>query len=549
MALRRVLAVGIVAVSASTAAACSSSLTDDITPGSEAGVGGARDATGESERDRIGDEDHDVTDALDSSDGPDNAVMSDVADAEAEAAPNDGGADGSTTSDFYVGVSPPDGGATYLTIHAALDAANASSAQARTIHVGPGTYSTGESFPIVLRNGVSLIGSGASTILSGVGPAGIAPPEGLPTTSSMTGISSTDVVSTFVIGDAVKASTIARLTIHGPQPVMVGAEAIVCDRGSTNAPGPTVANTFIDDVTIDGFPIDLNVTSAPVTGRPRTGCAAQVTASTLSNGWYAVVAAGWASPLQLVSVQLGDGTVDGGNSFQNFHDVDGNVGNGAALELLDRVTGARVFGNRISASDMGISVIQGVASDTASGIDIEQNDIGPIDNAGILLDGPTIVSKLVGNTVHDVATPVTGAYFLGCGLILQTNGTPVLPILQLARNNTFFGNDVGVFVRSQEDAPAVSNDFGTAGSAGRNTFRCNASPTQRSSGYGGDVLVELPGATGDVLPFEGNLWDHAPPHVAPAGDDVTTQGNVTVDTANASSPDASACPAGRGPGP
>jgi hypothetical protein len=125
----------------------------------------------------------------------------------------------------------------------------------------------------------------------------------------MSNISSTDVVATIVVGDTTKASTIAHLSLHGPQPAMVGAEAIVCDRGATAAPGPTVANTIIDDVTMDGFPIDLNVTSSFANpGGPRSGCAAQMTASTLSNGWYAVAAAGWTSPVQLVSVQLGDGT-------------------------------------------------------------------------------------------------------------------------------------------------------------------------------------------------------------------------------------------------
>ena len=333
MGRRSLVAIGVLAASLGPAAGCFSLKADDAVAGADAGSvdatsvnassrdagskdGGAKDVTSDSSRDTTAPPDGD--DAAEGS-TEEGTIVADSADEPGDNASDEGPFDGGNASDFYVGISPPDGGTTYLTIHAALDAANASSAKTRTIHVGPGTYSSGESFPIFLRDGVSLVGSGASTILSGVGPAGISPPTGLPATSAMSNITSTDVVATIVVGDATKASTIAHLTLHGPQPAMVGAEAIVCDRGATAAPGPTVANTVIDDVTIDGFPIDLNVTSSfPIPGRPRSGCAAQMIASTLSNGWYAVVAAGWTSPVQLVSVQLGDGNGRRRERIQQF---------------------------------------------------------------------------------------------------------------------------------------------------------------------------------------------------------------------------------------
>ena len=51
----------------------------------------------------------------------------------------------------------------FLTITAALTAANASTGANKVIHVAAGTYATGETFPLVVRSGISLAGAGATS--------------------------------------------------------------------------------------------------------------------------------------------------------------------------------------------------------------------------------------------------------------------------------------------------------------------------------------------------------------------------------------------------
>jgi hypothetical protein len=463
-------------------------------------------------------------------------VVSDVREAETGSGlpVQDAGADGPVgTADFYVGLPPPDGGLTYATIGDALSAANASLAAIRTIHLAAGTYSVNETFPLVLR-GVSLVGAGPSTIVTGVGSLGISPPP-LPSP-----VASHSVTAAIVVGDATERSTIAHLSLRAPEQSLTGSEGIVCDRSDTASAGPTVPNTLIDDVTIDGFEIALNVTASQVaTGE--SGCAVRITNSVLENGAFGVVAAGSYSSFQLVSVAIGDGTADAGNVLQNFHDAPGSIGAGAGFTALDWVTGVNVTGNTFSESDQGIWVIQSAVSSPSSGMTIARNDIGSMDNSGIELWGPILVDAFVGNTVHDSPSPGGSSSFLGAGLVLQSNGTAMLPSVQLAQHNSFVGSDVGVFVRSNESNIAnVKVNFGTSQDPGGNVFRCNYSEVTRTDGNGGDVLVHLPGATNVVLPFEGNTWDHAPP----SGNDFVIQGGVVVDTADASAADSPACPDG-----
>jgi hypothetical protein len=149
---------------------------------------------------------------------------------------------------------------------------------------------------------------------------------------------------------------------------------------------------------------------------------------------------------------------------------------------------------------------------------------------------------------------------------------PMLPVLAHARRNTFFANDVGVEYHSVRATfnPDPRTDFGTAMDPGSNVFRCNSTPPSlRASGPGGDLIldVEYPAISSPVIPFEGNVWDHAPPRVAvlPAtsqasvGLDLFEYGadggapELQADTADASTapdgPATPACPPGRVPGP
>jgi hypothetical protein len=161
--------------------------------------------------------------------------------------------------------------------------------------------------------------------------------------------------------------------------------------------------------------------------------------------------------------------------------------------------------------------------------------------------------------------------WLGVGLLLVADETPLLtpfPVVRRARGNTFLGNDLGVVIRSTSTPLVVdagpSSDFGSATDPGNNTFRCNsAPPALLGYGPGADVysLAYAASSPSGTIPFEGNVWDHAPPTVvkapfpAPQGTDVYILTNdagvplgATFDVADASfAADGPPCPAGRVP--
>jgi Protein of unknown function (DUF1565) len=481
---------------------------------------------------------------------------SEDADASADREPEEGAG---PPSDFYVDPNAPDDGAMFRTITAALVAANSSSATNRTIHVAAGTYSvgSGESFPIVVR-GVSLMGSGASTLIVGIGAFnGVQAPSilgdnGLP-------ISPSPVTASLVLGDKAGTTRVAHLRVESPSAAAPGSEGMICERGSTAAAGVTIPNTWIDDVTVDGFELALRLTYS-LAPDPQ-GCSAAVTSSTFTNGSFGIFADGWARPdgtvLQRVSAQIGDGTPTGGNVFRGFAIPAGPAQFlGAGMMTRDAVTGLIVRSNHFSKSDIGIYAAQ-TSGSPGDRFDVEQNDFSLLTNVGIILQGPVTVDPLAGNTIHDITTAGTPQCYPGIGLIVQASGPTGFPTVR-ARGNSMFGNDCGVQIRTYTSyALDTLPDFGTAMDPGGNTFRCNSwapAPTccTRCVGGctgcvgGGDVLVDTPGKT-PPLPFEGNVWDHAPPLVSPQGDDVVLYSGPSVDFAKASAASTPACPAAHTP--
>jgi hypothetical protein len=493
-------------------------------------------------------------------------------------------------SDFYV-VPGSDGAGcnTFPTIAKALQAAQASAAASPTIHLAQGTYdfAHGESFPIELR-GISIEGTGNDTVLSGVGQGGltgVVSPEGdrvNPTLSTVGTVS-----ATFVVGDAARTTRIANLSISAPVGVQPdGLEAIVCDRGVAQTP-PVVqpaANTLIDGVTVQGFEVGVRVTWSSLgsgSGSPTSGCSVRIVSSKLRDGDFGVFADGTLSPPgsavpQYVSLQIGDVGPGKGNTFSGFTDsaYTANLSlllDGAGIEVADAVAGA-ILNNQFAQSDFGIV---GIQTAYGPGLDIEDNDLGPLTNGGIALSGAVAIAKLAANTIHDVSMRTDCCGWLGIGLQMnQSWGN--WPYVHLARGNSFVSNDIGLIFRSGSvlgrgtDAPLPTDpghatDFGTASSPGGNRFRCNSAPpalvTATSGLYGADVevVVESNPAPSAAVPFEGNVWDHAPPTVQidramnPApGVDVYEFGAdagplaATLDTADAST-SADPCPDGHVP--
>jgi hypothetical protein len=531
--------------------------------------------------------DGDATSTRDASSPSDGATTGDTSEPDAkDAAPEDG--DGgcppaTTAGDFYVA---PSGDAeacnTFSTIAEALQAARSSTAAQRTLHLAPGLYSDPALFPIDLRGGISLVGSGAgSSVLEGCGLATtISPPV-----NSWVHLSTSDVVSaTILTGDPVKTSQISGVTIEPcgtidpTLGVMAGSEAIVCDRGNA-ATTPPSPNTLLSHVEITGFEVGVRVTWS---GPPLSGCNLSLTSSTVENGWYGVVADGddlVDGPAQTVSVQVGNLT-GGGNRFVNLgiptsapQDL---LFGGAGLATCDAVTGVVVAGNHFlqqlgAQGDWGVLAIHN-GSYESPGFHIEGNDLGPLTQGGVLLWGAVVVDQLLDNSVHDCSmVPGWGWGAVGLAWGADEPGYPFpLSVVRRARGNSFVGNDIGVSIRSGAASipPTPSNlssDFGTAADPGQNTFRCNSVPSALGTVQGsGDVFVLVESALQPpvTIPFEGNVWDHAPPtmtigsDLSPApGMDIAIVGDagaalpLSVDVADASAASMAVCPAGRGPGP
>jgi hypothetical protein len=434
--------------------------------------------------------------------------------------------------DFWVGSSPDAGGCTYTTITAAVAAAQSSScATSPKVHVAAGSYSAGETFPIVAR-AVSIEGAGPDTIVSGAGPVGllttVTPPK-----SGTNALSMADhVAATFLVGDGAGQTSISKLSIVASPLAGYTIEGIVCDRGNASAAPPP--NTTIDRVTAQGFDAAVRVTWSQLPAGAHSGCNARIVNSVLKDGWFGVIADGYGTnmfPVQRVSLRLGDSATDG-NQLVNFHFSGfGAVLNGAGLVIDDAVTGAVIRGNTFTNADFGFWILQ--QDYDPIGFDIEDNTVGPVVyNEGIGLFGNVRVSSFVNNLVQGVSMhPVYSQTlnWLAVGLSLGRQGLPGIPYIKLARNNTFVGNDVAVDIRSTTDPlptdVSKQSDFGTAASPGGNVFRCNSGWEGTT---GGDVFVEMsapepPSVPVPVVPFEGNSWDHVPPTTI-----VTDGGVLTV---------------------
>lgn len=431
-----------------------------------------------------------------------------------------------TANDFYVNHAAGTGAcSTFPTIVAAVEAAQASSASLRTIHLANGTYSvdTGESFPIELRGGISVVGAGpGESVVTGTGSVDVS----LPVNEFGSLTLAESLAATFLVGDTVATTTISNLSIEAVPGNNAGLEGIVCDRGNAASP-PPAPNTIVDGVTIAGFEAGIRVTWSNGPG-VLSGCNAVVRSSTLRDGAFGVVADGrlgsGGSPTQWVSVQLGGSATDG-NTLLNFdYSNDQIVHNGSGLAIADAVTGSVVRGNTFAAEVGAIGAFGVWAMQTtydAIGLDIEDNIFGPLASGGLSLGGNVAVARLVGNTFQGITMEGLNPNCCdwdGAGVAVGAWGVDGTPFIAYARNNAFIGNDIGVIFRSNESPlpadPSTLSDFGTASSPGGNSFHCNSTPPGDTANLrGADVIVdiELMQPPNVVLPFVGNVWDQVPP--------------------------------------
>jgi hypothetical protein len=523
--------------------------------------------------------------AGDASDGSVDVTARDAGDGSIDGATADGSDAGDAcppladASDFYVDHAAAAGACdTFPTIAAALQAARTSTAKLRTIHLAAGTYSvaTGESFPIELRGGISVIGAGqGESKVTGTGSVDVSPPKNAYGSLTL----ATALTGTFLVGDSDAKTSVSNLSIEAPPGSNAGLEAIVCDRGNA-ASSPPAPNTIIDSVAIVGFEASVRVTWSSSAG-VLSGCNALVRSSILRDGAFGVVAdglfGGAGSPTQVVSVHVGD-SAGGGNTLLNFDYSNNPIAlGGSGLAIADAVTAAVVRGNKFAAepgrtADFGIWALQQTYD--AIGLDIEDNFFGPLANGGIALDGNVVVTRLLNNTIQGVTMENLPQYgWLGVGLGIGVWGVDGMPFVETARNNSFVGNDIGVIFRSGSTSlptdPSEQSDFGTASDPGGNSFHCNSTPGPSWS-PGGDLFVDvrLMQPPSVLLPFVGNVWDHAAPttviagpdNAFPNGTDVYEYGDdggadgaaqpfeARIDVSGASTV-AYPCPSGRVPGP
>jgi hypothetical protein len=486
-----------------------------------------------------------------------------------------------SASDFYVA---PAAGAdcNFSTISAALQAARSSTAGERTVHLGGAVYSDSTDFPIDLRGGISLEGTGDSgehmTTLQGVG---FTTSVGAPSNGYAQLSSAVAVYAAILVGDPVKTSRVSGLSMApaaGPAPGTEGApgsEAIACESGNAMTVPPS-PNTLVSQVAISGFEVGVRVTWSK---SPLSGCNLSLTSSVVRDGSYGVVADGYelaGKPVQTVSARIGDLT-GGGNQFINL-DVQSNGAlryAGSGLATGDAVTGVVVEGNHFFQEnsrlcDSAIWAVPGSPSELP-GFDIEGNDFGPLTNLGVELAGPVVVDRLIDNSFHDIS--MVGRNWAGVGLAIGGELVEThlpFPVVRRARGNKFIGNDIGVAIRSNVNwatplaQDGLSTDFGTAADPGNNIFRCNSTPPDLVAGNltGFDLFIQFstPPPAGPPIPFEGNVWDHAPPTAiaapdAPAGADIflQTDGGAPpeprLDVADAAAASIPACPNGRVAGP
>lgn len=457
-------------------------------------------------------------------------------------------------TDFYVDATSfagATGTATcpFTTITAALTAANASSATNKKIHVAPGTYAAGETFPLTVRGGISLLGAGAATTtIQGTGALNHGTAGGT--------FNDTSLNVTIVTGDQAGTSTISGFTITNTLATPMGGYlGVFCDQGNAantqTAPPPTplpTPTTVLSGVTI-GPNYDYGVIVATTTTPASLlGCNMQIVGSTITGNNNGMWAVGCGRGVGKISVQalIGDGTAAGGNTFSNNKD---GANGGIGVKVWDCVSPISFDNNTFDGGENGVFMTNhsgpggGDASLTQPDVyEMRNNAFKNLTVQGLDIDRGATLDQFVGNTFTNITTGAAGTTnAIGLHLTL-TN-----PQIIKARGNSFVGNDVGIQVEGSAfvSPTRVAFDWGNTTDAGNNVFACNSSG--HSGGVGGDFSINIATGSTATLLLRGNKWDQTPPNTsatASDGLDLLNIGGATVDTTGAVAAGVT-CPAGR----
>jgi hypothetical protein len=470
--------------------------------------------------------------------GPDTGTPDAVADTGGKDASNDVAPDGpdpcasAPTTTFYVdgtkgndtnkGSGP---NCAFRTISTALTAS--ATAFNATINVAAGTYTTGETFPLIVDKGRSLIGAGASTTKI----QGSSPNYNTTNTGSPFDATNAQHYLTILAGDAMGgtnslgATTVSGFTILPASSVTTPTAnyiGLACIAGNApnqgTQPPPPAANLVLKDLTVGpNFDTGVLLSSSPT---QQIACNATVTASTFTTANAGILTGGCgaANPSQSwPSAVIGSGQTADANTFT-----------GTAIGVFGAGCGSMqsINTNKFTSGFRGIVIV----SQAAQYFEVLGNTFdgatSPNMGMGINTNGTATISKLNDNTFANISesnaadtavgAPTGYAVAMGGGNILQ------------ARRNSIHDNDNGVYIGG---TLATAFDFSSGGqSADANKFFCNS----KGVGNGYDLLLGF--TTNTAANFGGNAWDHAPPSTSvslttsPNGTDIVTgtSGGVTT---------------------
>ncbi len=451
------------------------------------------------------------------------------------------------TTDFYVDAANGNdansgsGPACALkTITAALAASSGAAFDNATIHVAAGTYSSGETFPLVVSHGRSLVGAGA----------GATTIQGSSTSYNTTGTGSfldtgthylTMLAGDFMggaittdggvaeggVADGGSAdggttdygkTTLAGFTLLPAQgdgaanSPIASAMGLACIRGNAPNTGSTPPlpdpNLSIQNVTVGpNFDFGVAIGYSP---SQSTGCNAFVTGSTFTgdNLGLETGTCGTANPVQSwPSAQIGTGLPADANKFSN-----------CTLDMLGGGCGSAqsISGNEFQSGYRGIVIISGAAQYFEIQANTFDGSSGTLKmGIGLQTNATGKISKLISNTFTNIAESSGADTAVG-----GTTGFAMMvgSVLQ-AHSNVIHDNDNGVSIGV---APGGSFDFSSDGIAGSgNQIYCNSKlPGGSANGY--DLLLNY--SAGSVANFAGNVWDNATPSTSTS---LTTSTNGT----------------------
>ena len=453
--------------------------------------------------------------------------------------------------DVYVDASAPTTGNCTLespcrTVTAGIAAALVNPVGRRKILVAAGKYdlALGELFPLNLRGGVTLVGSGTNTVIEGSGLVAHGPSGG-----DVSG----DFYATIMMGDfdLTFANSLSNVQIRPDPLVPVGTLlGVVCDRGNAqedqipSRPGATLSGVDLGPA----FEYAVLVTNSTIPSA--SGCYLRMTGSTVHDvqGGVWLTGCGIAgSPLPAVGAQIGGLSPGDGNEFRNIR----SGLNGFPIRARACTRRLLIESNTFVGSDSGVFLDHlGFAALTSSAT-IVANRFEALDNFGLNVQGSVVIDDLRQNSFHKVTGTLNPSVWWACpALVFDADHRMHVK----ARNNLFTANDIGVLIRNTELQAPVSGhlDFGTTADPGKNTFRCNSGPEDAGL-VGGDLVFDEQNNAGPTVTFDGNYWDQAPPTTNPGttsprnGLDITLLNSHPLLTVQGSLVSDRVCPAGHVP--